>query len=230
MRRQFAILGIMLSLALVFAPDTLAQGRGGGRGMRGRGNNNSQGQMAQRWQAQNRYGMSGQRGRAQQGGPRGGQGGARCAVQGSAPAGQLTQRDAEGILLLREEEKLARDVYLTLGEKWNVRVFKNIAQAEARHMSVMKMLVDKYGLRDPVTDDTVGKFGSPKFARLYHELVEAGSVSLAGAYQVGVKIEQLDIRDLKEGLAGVQSTDVRRVYQNLLRASENHLRAFSSQL
>jgi hypothetical protein len=49
---------------------------------------------------------------------------------------------------MREEAKLARDVYLTLGEKWNVPVFRNIAQSEARHMSVMKMLVDRYGLQD----------------------------------------------------------------------------------
>jgi hypothetical protein len=101
-------------------------------------------QMNQRWQMQNRYGMMGQRGRGQQGGPGRGQGGNCYLGQGSASAGQLTQQDAEHILLMREEEKLARDVYLTLGEKWNVPVFKNIAQAEARHMSVMKMLVDRY--------------------------------------------------------------------------------------
>jgi hypothetical protein len=31
-----------------------------------------------------------------------------------APAGELTDVEAEGILFMREEEKLARDVYLTL--------------------------------------------------------------------------------------------------------------------
>jgi hypothetical protein len=179
--------------------------------------------MTQRWQMQNRYGMMGR-----QGGPGRGRGGNCCVGQGSVATGQLTQQDAESILLLREEEKLARDVYLTLGEKWNVPVFKNIAQAEARHMSVMKMLVDRYGLRDPVTDDTVGNFTSPEFARLYRELVASGSTSLAAAYKVGVQIEELDIKDLQESLAHVKSADVRRVYQNLLRASKNHLRAFSA--
>jgi hypothetical protein len=184
-------------------------------------------QMNQRWQMQNRYGMMGQRGRGQQGGSGRSQSGNCYLAQGSASAGQLTQGDAEHILLLREEEKLARDVYLTLGEKWNVPVFKNIAQAEARHMSVMKSLVDRYGLQDPVVDDTVGVFTRPEFSKLYRELVAAGSESLDAAYGVGRKIEQLDIKDLKDSLATVSSTDVRRVYQNLLRASENHLRAFS---
>lgn len=226
--RNLITMGLVLSLTLLAAPDTFAQGHGGQGGMRGQGANGSQGQMTQRWQMQNRYGMMGQRGRGQQGGPGQGRGGNCCVGQGTVSAGQLTPQDAEHILLLREEEKLARDVYLTLGKKWNVPVFNNIAQAEARHMSVMKMLVDRYGLEDPVTDDTVGTFTSPKFAQLYRELVASGSASLADAYKVGVKIEELDIKDLQDSLADIQSADVRRVYQNLLRASENHLRAFSA--
>jgi len=226
--KSLAATGLVLSLTILAMPDTFAQGRGGQRGMRGQAANGSQGQMAQRWQMQNRYGMMGQRGRGQQGGPGQSRGGNCCVGQGSVATGQLIQRDAASVLLLREEEKLARDVYLTLGEKWNVPVFKNIAQAESRHMSAMKLLVDRYGLQDPVTDDTVGTFTSPKFAQLYRELVDSGSASLTDAYKVGVKIEELDIKDLQDSLADIQSADVRRVYQNLLRASENHLRAFSA--
>lgn len=226
--RSLAAMGLVLSLTVLATPDCFAQGRGGQRGMRGQAVNGSQGQMAQRWQMQNRYGMMGQRGRGQQGEPGQGQGGSCCVGQGTVSAGQLTPQDAEHIVLLREEEKLARDVYLTLGAKWNVPVFTNIAQAESRHMSAMKMLVDRYGLEDPVTDDTVGNFTSPKFAQLYRELVASGSASLADAYQVGVKIEELDIKDLQDSLADIQSADVRRVYQNLLRGSQNHLRAFSA--
>ena len=227
--RSLVAMGLMLSLTILVTPDTFAQGRGGGqRGMRGRSANGSQGQMAQQWQMQNRYGRMGQGGRGQQGGPGRGHGGNCYAGQGSVSAGQLTQQDAASILLLREEEKLARDVYLTLSEKWNVPVFKNIAQAEARHMSVMKMLVDRYGLEDPVKDDTVGTFTSPEFRQ-----VVSGTCGfrfrLAGRRIQG---RREDRGTGYQGFAGftgnVQSTDVRRVYQNLLRASENHLRAFSA--
>ena len=76
----------------------------------------------------------------------------------------------------------------------------------------MKNLVDRYGLEDPVTDDTVGTFTSPEFAQLYQELVASGSASLANAYKVGVTIEELDIKDLQDSLAIIQSSDVRRVY------------------
>ncbi len=224
--RTLATIGVMLSLMILVTPDTFAQGRGGGcqRGMRGRSAGDSQGQMAQRCQMRNRYGMVGQNRQGQQGGFGRGNG----TGQASSITGQLTQQETDSILLLRQEEKLARDVYLTLGEKWDVPVFKNIPRAEARHMAAMKMLVDSYGLEDPVTDDTVGTFASPEFSQMYSELITAGSISLADAYNVGVKMEKLDIKDLQEALADATNADIRRVYQNLLRASENHLRAFSS--
>ena len=139
----------------------------------------------------------------------------------------LSQSETEQLLLMREEEKLARDVYLALGEKWDTPVFTNIARSETRHMTVVKGLLDRYGLQDPIADDTPGKFTNAEIAKLYHELVQTGMTSATDAFRVGVQIEELDIADLKEGLADTTHNDIRMVYQNLLRASQNHLRAFS---
>jgi hypothetical protein len=159
-----------------------------------------------------------------------GRAGAGQRANSTATGGPLSQQEIESILLMREEEKLARDVYLTLGQQWNVRVFANIARSESRHMAAIKGLIQRYGLQDPVVDDTPGVFTNPKLAQLYDNLVRAGSASAADAYRVGVKIEELDIADLQEGLTTVTHSDIQRVYQNLLRASQNHLRAFTSQL
>ena len=128
---------------------------------------------------------------------------------------------------MREEEKLARDVYLTLGKKWKVPVFSNISRAEYMHMSAVGALIDRSGLVDPVTDDAIGAFTNPHFTKLYEELVAEGSQSLAAAYGVGRKIEELDIDDLDKALDRTENETIRRVYQNLRRASGNHLRAFT---
>ncbi|MFO0888840.1 MAG: DUF2202 domain-containing protein [Isosphaeraceae bacterium] len=145
-------------------------------------------------------------------------------------AAPLTQTEIGWILHMRQEEKLARDVYLTLGSFWAVPEFPNIARSEANHMAAVKRLIVAYGLSDPAADDTVGTFTDPRFAELYQTLVSQGSASLADAYAVGVAIEQMDIVDLSEALDQVQKVDVRRVFQNLLNASYNHLAAFQSQL
>jgi len=53
----------------------------------------------------------------------------------------LDETEKEGLLLMREEEKLARDVYLNLYEKWNLKTFYNIAQSEKTHMEANKDIV-----------------------------------------------------------------------------------------
>src|SRR6056297_2115125 len=45
-------------------------------------------------------------------------------------AGTLCSAEEAGILLMREEETLARDVYLTLYEKWNIPVFATLLPAK----------------------------------------------------------------------------------------------------
>jgi hypothetical protein len=131
---------------------------------------------------------------------------------------------------MREEEKLARDVYLTLYQDWDHQIFQNIAQSEQRHMDAVKTLLDKYNLIDPVIDDTVGVFADLVLQNLYYELVNKGRISHVQALFVGATIEDLDIFDLKEFIQEADNVDIKTVYQNLMKGSRNHLRAFVSQL
>ncbi len=149
---------------------------------------------------------------------------------GGSGGGTLTAAEASWILRMREEEKLARDVYLTLNAIWNAPIFSQIAQQENCHTTAVRQLIVNYGLVDPVVDDSVGAFTNPLFTELYHEFVAAGSVSLPDAYQVGVDIEELDIADLLQALGVVSKTDIRSVFQKLLKGSYNHLAAFQSHL
>jgi len=146
------------------------------------------------------------------------------------PVSQLSQVEMDDLLHLREEEKLARDVYLALGAEWNLPIFANIAASEQQHMDSVGTLIQKYGLQDPVVDDTPGEFTNPAFSTLYDQLVEAGSRSVLDAYQVGAMIEEMDIVDLREALAGTTHTDIQNVYENLMRGSRNHLRAFAAEI
>ncbi len=142
----------------------------------------------------------------------------------------LSDTEKNGILLMREEEKVARDVYITLGKKWNLRFFNNISRAEQEHMDAMKALVDRYKLSDPMTTNKVGDFTNPELQKLYNKLVAQGSTSVENAIKVGSTIEDLDIYDLERLMKTTDNTDIRIVYQNLLKGSRNHLRAFDRQL
>ena len=145
-------------------------------------------------------------------------------------ANGLTDAEVEGLLYMREEEKLAHDVYITLYDIWGLQLFNNIANSELSHTNAVKNLLDIYGIDDPATGAAVGVFTNPTLQSLYDDLVAAGSKSLADALKVGAAIEEIDILDLQQNLTGMTNTNIRQVYENLLMGSKNHLRAFTSTL
>jgi len=144
------------------------------------------------------------------------------------PSVQLTDEEAADILYMREEEKLARDVYLTLSEDWPVPIFTNIGESEQRHMNAIKTLIERYGLTDPIEDDTVGVFPTEYFTNLFDQCVADGSGSLEEALAVGVSIELLDIEDIEKAVEEASMQAVKRVFGNLLEGSKNHLSAFQN--
>jgi hypothetical protein len=148
----------------------------------------------------------------------------------TAAATPLSRAEKDGLVHMREEEKLARDVYRVLGAEYSLRVFGNIARAESTHMAAVKRLLDRYGLADPASPDVAGSFRNPELQQLYADLVAQGHDSLTAALRVGIAIERLDISDLKAQIAVTKHSDIRRVYTNLLRGSQNHLRAFKTLL
>ncbi len=141
----------------------------------------------------------------------------------------LTQEQKDALTFMYQEEKVARDAYITLNDKWDVRVFANISKSEQKHIDAVKSLLIKYNIEVPVLDDTIGVFENEELQSLYDELVEKGLTSLNDAYEVGVAIEETDIADLEERMENA-SSDAQKVFSNLLRGSNNHLKAFNRQL
>jgi len=138
----------------------------------------------------------------------------------------LSDTESTHLVFMREEEKLARDTYITLNQSWGLRVFSNIAGSEQSHMDAMLTMLNSYGIADPVLDDTVGVFTNTTLADLYVELIAKGTTSLLDAVMVGAFIEEVDIRDIQLAISETYHADIIATYENLLAGSENHLRAF----
>jgi hypothetical protein len=148
---------------------------------------------------------------------------------GFVQAQQLTSEEQESIVYMREEEKLARDVYLTLGEYFDTNIFRNIAAAEQKHMDRVKRLLDEYSLVDPVTDNTIGVFTNPVFSEFYDSKTN-NDIEIKEAILIGILIEETDIMDLQKAINDTDKADIQNIYGNLLRGSRNHLRAFVRKL
>ena len=142
----------------------------------------------------------------------------------------LTEQEKEALLFMREEEKLARDVYHYLYNFWGQWIFSNIETSEQQHMDAILNLLVKYGLDDPVGNSGYGVFQNPDLQELYDFLLAKGINSELDAINVGIMIEETDIEDLIYYKEQTDKKDITQVFTNLLSGSENHLAAFNSQL
>lgn len=142
----------------------------------------------------------------------------------------INEAERREIRRMREEEKLARDVYRTLGERWGLTPFLHIQRSEEQHLAIMGELIARTRTVDPVVNDATGVFESSEMRALYDELTRNGKTSIVAALQMGVRVEELDIADLERAIANAQNATVRETYEGLLRASRNHLRAFAANL
>jgi len=148
-------------------------------------------------------------------------------IADSMPIYELSADDKSGLLFMYQKEKVARDVDNYLYNKWNLRVFSNIAKSEKTHMDAIKSLLQKYNLTIP--SDDVGVFELEELQSLYNTLITSGSVSANEALKVGKLVEETDIADLQSRIS-TAAEDIKLVYQELLNGSYNHLNAFSKQI
>lgn len=147
------------------------------------------------------------------------------------PGEELSKEERDGLIFLREEEKLARDVYNYLHGLYNLNVFANIPKSEQQHMDAIKFLLDRYEIKDPAEGMADGVFTNMELQQLYNNLILKGKESGIEALKVGALIEEVDIRDLMNELEeSVDNKDIKLVYDNLIKGSKNHLKAFTGVL
>lgn len=144
---------------------------------------------------------------------------------------ELSEEQKDTLFFIFQEEKVARDVYITLGEMYtNESTFANIQISEQEHILSAQVLCERYGIDTSNVnlsqeDDFVGQFELHEMQELYNQCIELGQVSLLEALKVGRLIEVTDIDDLEKAAEGMPC-DVVQVYENLKNGSLNHLDAF----
>ena len=141
----------------------------------------------------------------------------------------LSDDEVDGLLFMREEEKVARDSYITLGDEWGLVIFDNIASSEQSHMDALLKLIDKYDLDDPVIPG-VGEFTDKELQHLFDYLMLWGKESLMDSLYVGAAIEETDIIDIQHEIELTQHEEIISTYESLMCGSRNHLRAYVRQI
>jgi len=139
---------------------------------------------------------------------------------------ELTNDEITDLKYMREEEKLAHDVYFKLYETHKLQAFQNIANSELTHTEAVKTLLENYKIDDPAENNTQGEFENEALQELYTTLTKQGEQNLKEALKVGALIEEIDIIDLQNAIQRTENNEIITVYENLMKGSRNHLRAF----
>lgn len=148
----------------------------------------------------------------------------------ASQATTLSEAERSRLIFTREEEKMARDVYNVLLNKWNINIFSNISGSEQKHMDAIANLLTTYNIADPVGNNAPGVFSNADIQQLYNDFTAKGTVSESDAMITGLTIEDMDIFDLQNAILQTDKQDIKTVYESLMRASKNHMREFYSQL
>ena len=153
------------------------------------------------------------------------------------------------LVFMREEEKLARDVYTRLGMLYpDSVVFGNIDDSEQYHTDAVKQMLQSYGVEDPNSNDNTGIFTGADYGAYFTEkytyLLNRGASSELDALYVGAFIEELDMHDIRRcpgviveqdngvgsdsqcGRDYTDQPDIAMLYDMLLKGSKNHLRGY----
>lgn len=138
----------------------------------------------------------------------------------------FTPQELSHLIYMREEEKLALDVYQFLAQRWGQRIFFSISQSEQRHTTAIARLLNQYGLADPALNRPAGVFQNAELSKLYQTLITRGQQSLLDALYVGALIEEVDINDLDRAIQDSNHRTVSTVYRRIQNGSYHHLRAF----
>jgi len=140
---------------------------------------------------------------------------------------ELSTEEQMDLSFLREEEKLARDVYLYNYQLYGATIFSNIPSSEQTHMDKVLELLELAALEDSMTSNEIGSFENEDLALLYTQLTQQSATSLEEALKVGALIEDLDIADIETMMEHTTNSALLSVYSNLVCGSKNHIRAYS---
>ena len=138
------------------------------------------------------------------------------------PLSELSEQEKLDLAYQYSEEMVARDAYNYFYSLYWQETFKNIAESEAEHMAAVKVLLDRYNLPTPTW------YG--ELQDEFNTLKSEWEKGIKEALEVWLKIEMLDINDIKDTIKSTDNEDIKIVFTNIWWASYNHMRGFAKWL
>ena len=152
-----------------------------------------------------------------------------CSIQFPSPVAAqvtLTPNEIQWLIYIREEEKMARDLYIGMYNSWGLSIFKSISEEEQEHINAMLELFKMYSIVDPLAGDVPRNYTNQHIANLHTSLLTQGMQSNKDGLKACALQEEISMQDLDLAMKSTQQQAINKVYSELQRDSINHLRSF----
>lgn len=136
----------------------------------------------------------------------------------------LTADETEFLYAIREDEKIAHDVYAAFSALYPAaKTISKIMTAESSHISAAEAVLDYYEIEYPPLSDT-GIFEDADRQALYNDLITKGT-TLIKAYGTMALMEEETVYAYKSIQNQLTNSNLSLLLSQLIKASSNHLRA-----
>lgn len=134
----------------------------------------------------------------------------------------FSDEERNNIKKISDDEYLAYATYKYICDKYDIDIFNNIAKSELTHYNTIFNLIKN----DPESQNKFNDmFIFAETQSLYDTLTAQADISVLEALKVGLKIEELDIKDLETIKNTTTNSELNNIYNNLQKGSRNHLRS-----
>lgn len=149
------------------------------------------------------------------------------ATASALPTSPLSAAEKATLLRMADEERMARDLYTAIAEKYpDATQFSRVTASEQQHYDRLLALLGRYDL--PAPSAVAGTYDDTEVQRLYDGWLAQAQQSRDEAYRAAIALEQTDIRDLQAAIDESDNADLDQVYGRLLAASQQHEQAFTA--
>lgn len=141
----------------------------------------------------------------------------------------LTADEIEFLYAMREDEKLARDLYAYFWTRYpTAPQIQRISKAEESHIAAIETVLDYYEISYPAMS-APGVFEDSTRQALYDELA-LKSETMLEAFQTMAFVEDRDLFAYKMVQSQITNANLSLLIENMIKASTNHLKAAIRQI
>ncbi len=136
---------------------------------------------------------------------------------------------ATGLQFAREEERMARDLYQALADKYDGALpFSRITLSEQRHFDAVGALLDRYDVADPADGRKAGSYADATLQNLYDGWLADGRSRSTRPTTSAWPWRSATSPTSRARSSRASRADVTQVFTALLNGSQHHLAAFEA--